>query len=144
MQAAVGLAQLKKLPQFIETRRRNFNYLYNGLKDLDQCLLLPESITGANPSWFGFPITVLEDAPFTRNLLIQFLEQRKIATRLLFGGNLVRQPAYGNIQYQIASPLDKTDFVMNQALWLGVYPGLNRSMLDFIIETLHEAEHTLR
>ncbi len=99
-------------------------------------MILPEATTNSEPSWFGFPIAVRADAPFTRNQLTQFLDSRKIATRLLFGGNLVRQPAYRNSQYRVASPLDNTDFIMNQVFWLGVYPGLTRPMLDYVIEAL--------
>jgi CDP-4-dehydro-6-deoxyglucose reductase, E1 len=136
MQAAVGLAQLQKVTGFIETRRANFAYLRESLQDLQDCLILPQATLNSEPSWFGFPIAVREDAPFTRNQLTQFLDNRKIATRLLFGGNLVRQPAYRNSQYRVASPLDNTDFVMNQVFWLGVYPGLTRPMLDYVIEAL--------
>jgi CDP-6-deoxy-D-xylo-4-hexulose-3-dehydrase len=140
MQAAVGLAQLQKVAGFIETRRANFAYLHENLQDLQAALILPQATPNSEPSWFGFPIAVRADAPYTRNQLIQFLDSRKIATRLLFGGNLVRQPAYRNSQYRIASPLDNTDFVMNQVFWLGVYPGLTRPMLDFVIESLHESD----
>ena len=134
MQAAVGLAQMQKVAGFIETRRANFAYLHENLQDLQDYLILPEATPNSEPSWFGFPIAVRADAPFTRNQLTQFLDSRKIATRLLFGGNLVRQPAYRNVQYRIASPLDNTDFIMNQVFWLGVYPGLTRPMLDYVIE----------
>jgi CDP-4-dehydro-6-deoxyglucose reductase, E1 len=144
MQAAVGLAQLKKITAFIQARSANFAYLYENLQDLQDFLILPQSTPNSRPSWFGFPLAVRNDAPFTRNQLIQFLEARKIATRLLFGGNLVRQPAYRNSQYRIASPLENTDFVMNQVFWIGVYPGLTRPILNFVIETLHEAESALR
>jgi len=144
MQAAIGLAQLKKLPQFIETRCRNFRHLLDGLKDLDRAFLLPKPHPGSEPSWFGFPIAVREEVCFSRNDLIHFLDERKIATRLLFGGNLVRQPAYHSSNYRVAGTLEKTDFVMNRVFWLGVYSGLTHPMIDFVIETLHEAEHTLR
>ena len=143
MQAAVGLAQMQKVTGFIETRRANFVYMYENLQDLQEVLILPQATPNSEPSWFGFPIAVRADAPFTRNQLVHFLESRKIATRLLFGGNLVRQPAYRNIQYRVASPLDNTDFIMNQVFWLGVYPGLTRPMLDYVIETLHEAKSAL-
>jgi CDP-6-deoxy-D-xylo-4-hexulose-3-dehydrase len=144
MQAAVGLAQLQKLASFIETRRANFAYLHENLQDLQEVLILPQATPNSEPSWFGFPIAVCTDAPFSRNQLTQFLDSRKIATRLLFGGNLVRQPAYRNSQYRVASPLDNTDFIMNQVFWLGVYPGLTRPMLDYVIETLHDAKSTIR
>ena len=144
MQAAVGLAQLQKVAGFIASRRANFSYLYKNLLDLQEYLILPQATPNSEPSWFGFPIAVREDASFTRNQLVRFLDSRKIATRLLFGGNLVRQPAYKNSQFRVAGPLDNTDYVMNQVFWLGVYPGLTRPMLDYMIETLHEAKSTLR
>ncbi len=137
MQAAVGVAQLQKLPGFIEARRRNFQRLHEGLGDLEEFFLLPEATPGSEPSWFGFPLAVRPTAPFTRNQVIRALESRKIATRLLFGGNLVRQPAYQNAPHRIAVPLTNTDFVMNQVFWIGVYPGLTPPMLDFVVEVLH-------
>jgi CDP-4-dehydro-6-deoxyglucose reductase, E1 len=143
MQAAVGLAQLQKVAGFIETRRANFAYLHENLQDLQEYFILPQATSNSEPSWFGFPIAVRADASFTRNQLTQFLDSRKIATRLLFGGNLVRQPAYRNANYRIASPLDNTDFIMNNVFWLGVYPGLTRPMLDYVIESLHDAKSTL-
>ncbi len=138
MQAAVGLAQMQKLPGFIETRRANFNYLHNGLQDLQEFLILPEPTPESEPSWFGFPIAIRPGSPFDRNQAIQFVENRKIATRLLFGGNLVRQPAYRNAPHRIAGSLSNADFVMNNVFWLGVYPGLNKAMFDFVIESLHD------
>jgi len=138
MQAAVGVAQLKKLPAFIEARRANFKKLYAGLQDLQEFFILPEATPESEPSWFGFPIAIRTTAPFTRNQVIQYLESRKIATRLLFGGNLVRQPAYRNVPHRVAGTLKNSDFVMNQVFWLGVYPGLTAAMLDYVIETLHD------
>lgn len=143
MQAAVGLAQMQKISGFIDSRRANFAYLYQNLQDMQEYLILPEATPNSEPSWFGFPIAVRTDAPFTRNQLVQFLESRKIATRLLFGGNLVRQPAYRNVQFRVASSLENADFIMDQVFWLGVYPGLTRPMLDFVIETLHDAKSAL-
>lgn len=138
MQAAVGVAQLKKLPGFIETRRRNFEYLRQKLEELQSDLILPEATPNSNPSWFGFPIAIRPDSRLDRNKVVQFLEQRKIATRLLFGGNLTRQPAYQNIKYRIAAPLPNSDFIMNNVFWLGVYPGLTTEMLDYVSEALHD------
>jgi CDP-6-deoxy-D-xylo-4-hexulose-3-dehydrase len=138
MQAAVGVAQMKKLPAFIEARRANFKKLHEGLQDLQEFFILPEATPNSEPSWFGFPIALRNGAPFTRNQIIQFFESRKIATRLLFGGNLVRQPAYKNVLHRVAGPLDNTDFVMNNVFWIGVYPGLTEAMLSYMIETLHE------
>ena len=136
MQAAVGLSQLDKLPGFIEARRRNFALLYERLKPLEDVLLLPESTPKAEPSWFGFPIGVREDAPFSRDELIRDLEAHKIGTRLLFGGNLVRQPAYKNTHYRVVSDLRNTDYVMNNVLWLGLYPGLTEPMIHYTAETV--------
>lgn len=144
MQAAVGLAQMQKVTGFIEARHANFAYLHENLQDLQEYFILPQATPDSEPSWFGFPIALRADAPFTRNQLTQFLDGRKIATRLLFGGNLVRQPAYRNTNYRIASPLDHTDFIMNHVFWLGVYPGLTRPMLDYVIESLHDAKSALR
>jgi CDP-4-dehydro-6-deoxyglucose reductase, E1 len=137
MQAAVGVAQLQKLPGFIEARRRNFQRLHDGLRDLDEFFVLPEATPGAEPAWFGFPLAVRTTAPFTRNQVVQALESHKIATRLLFGGNLVRQPAYRDAPHRIAAPLTQTDFIMNQVFWIGVFPGLSAPMLDFVMGVLH-------
>ena len=143
MQAAVGVAQLKKLPGFIQARRQNFCKLYDGLSDLTEFLILPEATAGSEPSWFGFPIAVREGAPFTRNQVSGELESRLIATRLLFGGNLVKQPAYQDVSRRIASPLTNTDFTMNQVFWIGVFPGLRPEMLDYIVESFHIICNTL-
>ena len=138
MQAAVGVAQLAKLPAFIEARRRNFQVLWQGLSDLAEFFILPQATPGSDPSWFGFPITVADDAPFTRNDLVQFLEQRKIGTRLLFGGNLIRQPAYSDKKYRVVDNLINTDKVLHDTFWIGVYPGLTKQMLDFMISSIHD------
>ena len=137
MQAAVGVAQLAKLPRFIETRRRNFRSLFEGLTDLKEFFVLPEATPDSQPSWFGFPLAVRSEAPFDRDAVVQYLESRKIGTRLLFGGNLIRQPAYQNVVHRTVGDLPNTDFVMNQVFWIGVYPGLTHTMLDYVIETLH-------
>jgi CDP-6-deoxy-D-xylo-4-hexulose-3-dehydrase len=137
MQAAVGLAQLERLPGFVETRRRNFATLRAGLRELEDVLLLPEPAPNSEPSWFGFPILVREDAPFTRDALTRFLESRKIATRLLFGGNLVRQPAYQGVKYRAIGDLANSDRVMHGAFWIGVHPGLSEEMLSYMIESVN-------
>jgi len=136
MQAALGLSQIEKLPIFIERRKENFRYLSTALKSMENCLILPEATPGSDPSWFGFPIAIREDAPFTREDLIRVLEANKIATRLLFGGNLLRQPAYEGCEVRVAGPLPNSDFVMNNVFWLGVYPGLTKQMLDFVAEVI--------
>ncbi|MEY4530064.1 MAG: hypothetical protein RLZZ156_785 [Deinococcota bacterium] len=133
MQAAIGVAQLEKLDGFIAKRRENFNYLLEALRPLEQYLVLPEATPHSEPSWFGFPITVREDAPVSRNALVQHLEKHKIGTRLLFGGNLLRQPAYKDVVHRVVGGSLQTDRVMNQTFWIGVYPGLTREMLDFIV-----------
>lgn len=136
MQAAVGCAQLDKLPEFIERRRENFKFLYDDLQDLRDVLILPEALPEAEPSWFGFPLMVTEDAPFTRNELVQHLEEKRIGTRLIFGGNLVRQPAYKDLNYRIAGELRNTDRIMESAFWVGVFPGLTEEMLRYITQTI--------
>jgi CDP-6-deoxy-D-xylo-4-hexulose-3-dehydrase len=137
MQAAVGLAQLRKLPAFIESRRRNFRVLHDELHDLEEFFILPEASSGSDPSWFGFPIAVRPGAPFTRNQVQRHMEANRVATRLLFAGNLVRQPAYQGIEHRVVGDLQNTDFAMNQVFWVGVYPGLSESMLGYMVEVLH-------
>jgi len=134
MQAAVGIAQLRKLPGFIEARKRNFHALYEGLKGMEEFFVLPEATPGSEPSWFGFPLAVRPDAPFSRDRLVRYLEGRKIGTRLLFGGNLVRQPAYRNVAHRTVGNLAHSDFVMNRVFWIGVYPGFTSPMIEYIIE----------
>jgi len=136
MQAAVGVAQLEKLDGFIEARRRNFRALREGLADLEEFFILPEATTGAEPSWFGFPIAVRPGAPFTRNQATRYLEDHKIATRLLFGGNLVRQPAYSESHYRVVGSLTQTDYVMNQVFWIGVFPGIQGQILEYMVDAL--------
>jgi CDP-6-deoxy-D-xylo-4-hexulose-3-dehydrase len=136
MQAALGASQIEKLPHFIERRRANFRYLHAALKALDEFLILPEATPGSDPSWFGFPIGVRQNAPFTRQQLIAALEAKKIGTRLMFAGNLLRQPVYQDSEYRVLGELPNTDFVMNNVFWIGVYPGLTTEMLDYVAETI--------
>ncbi len=136
MQAAIGVAQLKKLPGFIEARKKNFSFFKKHFKKYEDYLILPEPTEESDPSWFGFPILVKESAPFTRNDIVNYLEQNKIATRMLFGGNLTKQPAYKNIKYRICGDLKNTDLVMNNLFWIGVYPGLTKPMLSYIEKTM--------
>jgi CDP-4-dehydro-6-deoxyglucose reductase, E1 len=131
MQAAVGLAQLEKLPCFVEQRRKNFDFLYQQLQDLADVLILPGTTSDSEPSWFGFILSVRDIADFTRNELVQHLEKNLIATRLLFGGNLIRQPAYKDLNYRVVGDLSNTDRVMNNAFWIGLYPGLTEEMLAY-------------
>jgi CDP-4-dehydro-6-deoxyglucose reductase, E1 len=136
LQAALGGSQIEKLPAFIERRRENFRYLRAALEPLEEHLILPEATPGSDPAWFGFPIGVREKAPFSREELIHALDANRIGTRLLFGGNLLRQPAWENCEYRAIGDLPNTDFVMNQVFWLGVYPGLTNPMLDFVAEVI--------
>jgi CDP-6-deoxy-D-xylo-4-hexulose-3-dehydrase len=138
MQAALGASQIEKLPEFIARRRENFNYLRMALQPLSDVLILPEATEHADPSWFGFPIGVKADAPFTRNQITGALEAAKIGTRLLFAGNLTRQPAYEGLEFRIVGELANTDFVMNNVFWIGVFPGLTREMLDYVARTASE------
>ncbi|MFZ0394971.1 MAG: lipopolysaccharide biosynthesis protein RfbH [Terracidiphilus sp.] len=138
LQAALGLSQIKKLPGFIARRKENFSYLKELLQPLEDVLLLPEATPGSDPAWFGFPIAVRENAPFKREELIRELEQKRIGTRLLFGGNLLRQPAYQGCEHRAIGALPNSDFVMNRVFWIGVYPGLTRPMLDHIGNVMRE------
>lgn len=138
MQAAVGLAQLDRLTDFIASRRRNFDRLRQSLADLEEFFILPEATPGSEPSWFGFPLTVRENVAFERDQLLVFLNKRLIGTRLLFGGNLVRQPFMTGRTYRISGTLDNSDVVMRRAFWLGVYPGLSSSAIDYISDCMHE------
>ena len=142
MQAAIGCAQLEKLGRIVEARRKNWQTLYEGLKDLPQ-LMMPEPEEGSNPSWFGFLIAVRSDAGFTRNELTGFLESRKIQTRNLFAGNLLRHPAFDEMRksgegYRVVGELKNTDFVMNNGFWIGVYPGMKPEMLNWMIKSIRE------
>ncbi len=136
MQAALGASQISKLPYFIERRKENYRHLLTALEPVENFLLLPRATPGADPSWFGFPIGIREGAPFTRDELIRVLESKKIATRLLFGGNLLRQPAYEACEYRVVGDLPNTEFVMNNVFWIGVFPGLTKPMLDFVSSTI--------
>lgn len=138
IQAAIGLAQLDRLENFVELRRRNWAYLQQSLADLSEFLLLPKATEHGDPSWFGFAITVLDSSPKTRNEIVKFLDDRKIGTRLLFGGNLLRQPAFIDTPRRVHGDLTNTDIVMNSTFWIGVWPGLTIPMLDYMIESIRE------
>ncbi len=138
MQAAVGVAQLGKLPEFIEARRRNWQFLYDGLKEFEEFLLLPQATANSQPSWFGFIMTVQPTAPFGRRDIVTYLERRKIATRQLFAGNLTRHPAYVGANYRQVGELPNTDRIMRDTFWVGVYPGLDEARLEFMLSTLRE------
>lgn len=139
MQAAVGVAQLEKLASFTCARRRNFQLLYAGLQDLQEYLILPQATLHSEPSWFGFPLALREGSPISRDHMLRFMNERKIATRLLFGGNLLRQPAYLNVPHRRVGDLARADFVMNRVFWVGVYPGLTDESVRFMAESFHDA-----
>lgn len=136
-QAAVGLSQMAKLPGFIAARRRNHAYLFDGLRDLEDAFVLPEPTPGSDPSPFGFALAVRPESGITRNEVVRGLERKGVATRLLFGGNLTKQPAYQNAEYRVVGPLEGTDFVMERVFWVGVWPGLTADHLDHTLDTLH-------
>jgi CDP-6-deoxy-D-xylo-4-hexulose-3-dehydrase len=133
MQAACGLAQLDKLEYFINKRKQNFKYLYDGLIRLGAYINLPEATDNSDPSWFGFPITI-RDENFKRLDLLRYLSKNNIGTRLLFAGNLTKQPYFKNIEYKVVGSLNNTDKILNDTFWLGVFPGLDKEHLDYIIE----------
>jgi CDP-4-dehydro-6-deoxyglucose reductase, E1 len=138
MQAACGLAQLKRLPEFIEKRNENFDYLVQRLSTLSDFIELTKPTKNSKPSWFGFPITVKESSGVSRVDLTKYLDQNKIGTRLLFAGNLIRQPYFEGIEYRVVGELANTDISMRQTLWLGIYPGLGQAHLDYVAEKLEE------
>ncbi|NYE24219.1 lipopolysaccharide biosynthesis protein RfbH [Pigmentiphaga litoralis] len=136
MQAACALAQMDRLEGFVQARKDNFAYLTEKLKSCEEFLILPEATEKADPSWFGYPITVKEDAGVTRLDLTTYLDQNKIGTRLLFAGNLTRQPYMLGRNFRISGELTNTDRIMNQTFWIGLYPGLSREMLDYTVEKI--------
>ncbi|MCM8788190.1 MAG: lipopolysaccharide biosynthesis protein RfbH [Candidatus Omnitrophica bacterium] len=135
LQAAIGVAQIEKLPGFIKARKKNFNQLYNFFKKYERFFILPEWPENSEPAWFGFPLLIKKNAPFDRTEIVNHLEEHKIATRMLFGGNLTKQPAYQNIKYRICGNLKNTDLVMNNLFWIGVYPGITEEKMTYVIET---------
>lgn len=139
MQAAIGVEQLKKLPSFIEARKANFRRWTEGFKRFGGAFILPRATEGADPSWFAFPVTVTENAGFTRTELTDYLNNHQVETRNLFGGNLLRQPAYADIARRVApGGLARTDRVMNDTFFLGTYPGMTKEQIDYVIETIEE------
>lgn len=138
MQAACGLAQLDSLEHFVERRKENFKYLREGLSSCEEFLILPQATANSDPSWFGFPITLRAEHQIERVDLLRFLTQNKIGTRLIFAGNLTRQPYFDQVNYRVHGNLTNTDIIMNHAFWIGVYPGLDRPQLDFMVEKMGE------
>lgn len=138
MQAAVGVAQLEKLPNFVTKRKANFNYLYEKLEKYKKYLILPKATPNSDPSWFAFPLTVIENDFFTKNQIVDFLEKNKILTRQLFAGNLIKQPAYKDVNYRVVGDLKNTDYIMNNTFFIGVYPGIDQEKNDYIINVFDE------
>lgn len=143
MQAAIGCAQIEKLPDFIKMRRRNWEVLKEGLKNFEDYFILPEPSPNSEPSWFGFLLTVRDSVGFTRDEIVNYLESRGIQTRMLFAGNLIKHPCFDDMRisgegYRIVGELKQTDIIMNSTFWIGVYPGMSENMLDFMISTIKD------
>lgn len=138
LQAALGVTQVKKLPKFVEVRRENWSFYRQAFEPLGEFFVLPEPTVRSTPSWFGFTMTVKDSAPFSRLDLITFLEENKVGTRMLFAGNLTKQPAYKDVKYRVSGSLKKTDIVMNQTFWLGVAPIITPPMREYVVEKMME------
>ena len=143
MQAAIGCAQLAKLPAFTEARKRNWKLLREGLADLSDVFILPEAAQNSDPSWFGFLMTIRDNAPFSREAIVNHLEANKIQTRMLFSGNIIKHPCFDEMRqsqkgYRVAGSLETTDKVMSSAFWVGVYPGLTEPMVQFMVDKIRE------
>jgi CDP-6-deoxy-D-xylo-4-hexulose-3-dehydrase len=136
MQAACGLAQMDRVEEFVSKRKANFKYLKDRLRSCEEFMILPEATSGSDPSWFGFPITLRDSAPVGRTDLLKYLDQNKVGTRLLFAGNLTRQPYMAGRNFRVSGELASTDTVMNNTFWVGVYPGLEHDHLDFAVEKI--------
>ncbi|OML06741.1 lipopolysaccharide biosynthesis protein RfbH [Yersinia pestis subsp. microtus bv. Talassica] len=138
MQAACGLAQLERIEEFVEKRKANFKYLKDALQSCADFIELPEATENSDPSWFGFPITLKEDSGVSRIDLVKFLDEAKVGTRLLFAGNLTRQPYFHDVKYRVVGELTNTDRIMNQTFWIGIYPGLTHDHLDYVVSKFEE------
>ena len=142
LQAALGITQIKKLPRFVEERRQNWQYYRDELDEFRKYLILPEHTAYSNPSWFGFTISIKENAPFTRSKFVSFLEHNKIGTRMLFAGNLTKHPAYKEVKYKVSETLTKTDFIMENTFWIGVAPIITRPMQKYVVKKFREFMRT--
>ncbi|MEM3519144.1 MAG: lipopolysaccharide biosynthesis protein RfbH [Candidatus Hadarchaeales archaeon] len=138
LQAAFGLEQLKKLPRFIKCRKKNFKVMYEAMQDYENYFILPESPPKADPCWFAFPITVREEAPFGRKEIVEFLEKHKVMTRPLFAGNILKQPAYSNIDCRISGKLENSDRIMKSSFFVGIHPGIKEPQLNYMLETFEK------
>jgi CDP-6-deoxy-D-xylo-4-hexulose-3-dehydrase len=138
IQAAIGLSQLERLDGFVEKRRSNWSYLHRNLKSLEEFLILPKPTEHGDPSWFGFAITVRKDSPVSRNSLVKLLNEKKIGTRLLFGGNLLKQPAFIGTPKRVIGDLHNSDIVMNDTFWIGVWPGITEEMLNYVAQGFYK------
>jgi CDP-6-deoxy-D-xylo-4-hexulose-3-dehydrase len=136
IQAALGVSQIQKLPDFIQARKNNYKYLFDRLS-LIKGLSFMNATTKSDPSWFGFPIIIEDSLGINRRDLLKFLDSRKIASRLIFAGNILKHPAYKDIKHRVYGNLNQTDKIMNNGFWVGVYPGLNQVMLDYVIESIN-------
>lgn len=137
LQAAIGCAQLRKLPGFVEARRRNYATLRDGLRDMEEYFMFTDPTPRSDPSWFGFPLAVRPDSGLSRRNVIAYLEANKIDTRLVFAGNIIRQPAYRDVRHRTIGELSNSDFVMQQSFWIGLHPGLTAPMLEYVLEVFH-------
>ena len=144
IQAACGLAQMDRIEGFIEKRKENFNYLKMGLEPFSDLIILPDATENSEPAWFGFPVTIRPESNINRLDLLKFLDHHKIGTRLLFSGNIIRQPYFKNLNYRVSGELTNTDIIMHHSLWLGVYPGINETMLGFMISKISDFLSTKR
>lgn len=138
MQAACGLAQLERIEEFVQKRKENFIFLKEALRSCEEFIILPEATPNSDPSWFGFPITLREEAQIPRVDLLKFLDQNKIGTRLLFAGNLTRQPYFKDVHYRVVGDLTNTDLIMNNTFWIGLYPGLSTVHLQYVVDKIEE------
>jgi CDP-6-deoxy-D-xylo-4-hexulose-3-dehydrase len=137
IQAALGVSQMKKLEEFVNKRLKNFNYIFENLQEIED-FILPKSTEDSIPSWFGFPITIKEKSKVVREDLLRYLDARKIGTRLMFAGNIMRQPAYLNTEFRVHGKLQNTDLIMKNSFWVGLHPSLSDEMLEYMVRSIKE------